>query len=118
MKTMSFVLRTQFALALVVLGVSGIAAAQTNPAGQTPRPPRTAPRPGPTPLPILPALPRYDDMTFYARTDVPHGKVVQATYKNYAGKEKRMHVYLPPDYETNTGARYPDRKSTRLNSSH
>ena len=104
---MSFVLRTKVALAIALLGLPGVAVAQTNPAGQTPRPPRAVPRPGPTPLPILPALPRYDDTTFYARTDVPHGKVVQATYKNYAGKDKRMHVYLPPDYETHTSARYP-----------
>jgi len=68
---------------------------------------REMPKPGPCPLPILPALPAYDDDSFYAETNVPHGKVVQATYKNYAGQEKRMHIYLPPDYEKNTSARYP-----------
>ena len=66
------------------------------------------PKPGPAPLPILPALPRHDDTAFYARVDsVPHGKVEQATYKNYAGKDKRLHVYLPPGYDRNPGARYP-----------
>jgi len=84
----------------------GVTAAQT-PSPEPPRPPRTVPKPGPVPLPILPALPRYEDTAFYAPTAVPHGKVVQATYKNYAGKEKRMHVYLPADYETKTDARYP-----------
>lgn len=66
-----------------------------------------APRPGPCPLPILPALAGYADASFYAKTDVPHGTVEQANYRNYAGAEKRMHIYLPPDYETNTQARYP-----------
>src|SRR5205807_258145 len=65
------------------------------------------PRPGPCPLPVLPALPAYNDTAFYARTDVPHGKVEQATYTNHAGNKKRMHVYLPPGYEKNTGTRYP-----------
>lgn len=65
------------------------------------------PRPGPCPLPILPALAGYADASFYAKTDVPHGTVEQANYRNYAGAEKRMHIYLPPDYETNTQARYP-----------
>jgi len=65
------------------------------------------PKPGPCPLPILPALASYADASFYAKTDVPHGKVEQATYRNYAGAEKRMHIYLPPDYETNAQARYP-----------
>ena len=50
-------------------------------------------------LPILPALPALDDASFYAEADVPHGKVERATYTNHAGKEKRMHVYLPPGYE-------------------
>jgi len=68
---------------------------------------RPTPKAGVCPLPILPALPGYTDTAFYARTDVPHGKVEQATYKNYAGVDQRMHVYLPPGYERNTGARYP-----------
>jgi enterochelin esterase family protein len=70
------------------------------------RPPiRPAPKAGVCPLPILPALPAYTDTAFFAKTDVPHGKVEQATYKNYAGVDKRMHVYLPPDYSGD--ARYP-----------
>lgn len=104
---MSFVLRARVALAIALPVLSGVGIAQTGTPGQTPRPPRAVPKPGPIPLPILPALPRITDTIFYARTEVPHGKVVQATYKNYAGKDKRMHVYLPPDYETNMNARYP-----------
>jgi hypothetical protein len=37
-KTMSFVLRAKVALAFALLGLPGLAAAQTKPAGQTPRP--------------------------------------------------------------------------------
>jgi enterochelin esterase-like enzyme len=75
---------------------------------QTPRPALPpAPKAGVCPLPILPALPRYEDTGFFAKTDVPHGKVVQATYKNSAGAEKRMHVYEPPNYDSNATARYP-----------
>ena len=74
-----------------------------------PAPRRTlaAPKAGVCPLPILPALPAYGDTTFFAEAAVPHGKVEQATYKNYAGADKRMHVYLPPGYSTNEAARYP-----------
>jgi enterochelin esterase family protein len=79
--------------------------------GQTPaaggRGPRPVPKAGVCPLPILPALPTLEDSGFYAKRDVPHGKVEQATYKNYAGDDKRMHVYLPPDYAKNENARYP-----------
>ena len=72
------------------------------------RPPGfSMPKPGPVPLPILPALPAYTDTAFYSRSDVPHGKVEQPTYKNYTGADKRMHVYLPPDYEKSADARYP-----------
>ena len=38
---------------------------------------------------------------------MPHGKVEQATYQNYAGRDKRMHVYLPPGYEKDEKTRYP-----------
>jgi len=73
-----------------------------------PRPPiRPAPKAGVCPLPILPALPAYSDTAFFAKMDVPHGKVERATYKNYATADKRMHVYLPPDYDGNSAARYP-----------
>jgi enterochelin esterase-like enzyme len=65
------------------------------------------PKAGVCPLPILPALPAFSDTVFFAKTDVLHGKVEQAPYKNYAGQDKRMHIYLPPDYERNTNARYP-----------
>lgn len=65
------------------------------------------PKPGVCPLPILPALPAYDDASFFARKEVPHGDLVQATYQNYAAAEKRMHVYLPPRYAANSTARYP-----------
>jgi enterochelin esterase-like enzyme len=75
--------------------------------GRGPRGMPPMPKPGPTELPILPALPALDDTSFYAEADVPHGKVVRATYTNHAGKEKRMHVYLPPGYEADGDARYP-----------
>ncbi len=65
------------------------------------------PRPGPTPLPILPALPAHGDTSFYAKADVPHGKVEQTTYTTQAGQQKRMHVYLPPDYDKSADRRYP-----------
>jgi enterochelin esterase family protein len=68
-------------------------------------PPR--PRPGPTVLPILPALPTRDDTEFDAAKDVPHGKVEQATYTASSGREKRMHVYLPPGYDKDEATRYP-----------
>ena len=66
---------------------------------------RPAPKAGVCPLPILPALPVITETAFFAKADVPHGKVEQATYKNYNAVEKRMHMYLPPDYAGN--ARYP-----------
>jgi len=75
------------------------------PPGSPGRPILKAPKAGVCPLPILPALPAYADKDFHAKADVPHGKVEQATYKNYAGVDKRLHVYLPPDYSSN--ARYP-----------
>ena len=54
---------------------------------------------GPLPLPILAALPKRDDASFYAVQEVPHGTVEQTTYKDVAGNDKRMHVYLPPGYQ-------------------
>lgn len=66
-----------------------------------------APKAGVCPLPILPALPAYSDSGFYAKTDVPHGKLEKPTYKNYRGADKRMHVYLPPGYDRNSESRYP-----------
>lgn len=58
-------------------------------------------------LPILPALPAANDASFYAANDVPHGKVETATYKTPSGAEKRLHVYLPPDYNASADRRYP-----------
>ncbi|MFN7928062.1 MAG: alpha/beta hydrolase-fold protein [Blastocatellia bacterium] len=76
--------------------------------GSPPNRPRPEmPKKGVCPLPILPALPTYSDTSFFAPTNVPHGKVEQVNYKNYAGQDKRLHVYLPPDYDKNASARYP-----------
>ncbi len=85
------------------LGLSGLA--QTPPPANRPR--LEPPKKGVCPLPILPALPTYADTSFFAQRDVPHGKLEQVTYKNYAGKDKRIHVYLPPGYDKNANTRYP-----------
>ena len=78
------------------------------PPSQAPgRPRASAPKPGPCPLPTLPALPSLTDKTFYEVREVPHGKVEPVNYKNYAGADKRMHIYLPPGYEKNEATRYP-----------
>jgi enterochelin esterase-like enzyme len=78
------------------------------PPGAGPRGPMPpAPKAGVCPLPILPALPAYTDTSFDADANVPHGKVEEANYKNYAGEDKRMHVYLPPDYGSNPSTTYP-----------
>ena len=102
-----------FAL-LVSLTGSSICTAQVSssaqpPSGNTNRSNRAmmrTPKPGVCPLPILEALPKYTDTAFYTRTDVPHGKVEQTTYTNTGGEAKRMHVYLPPNYEK-SGKSYP-----------
>lgn len=59
------------------------------------------------PVPILPALPSPEDKSFYAERDVPHGRIEIVHYRTSAGVEKRMHVYLPPDYDTAPQRRYP-----------
>ncbi|HEX5399537.1 MAG TPA: alpha/beta hydrolase-fold protein [Verrucomicrobiae bacterium] len=59
------------------------------------------------PVPILPALPAPNDTSFYASNDVPHGRVEIVHYQTSAGTEKRMHIYLPPGYDTDTHKRYP-----------
>src|SRR4051812_34785744 len=101
------------AVAFALIAGTGVCAAQESaqerPAeraeGQQPPPARSerprggpggmvTPKPGPVALPILPALAARDDASFYAKADVPHGKVEQAAYKNHAGQDKRMHVYL------------------------
>jgi enterochelin esterase family protein len=97
-------------IALIFFGLNAISTGQNpqqSPTQGTSRPAFKMPKKGTCPLPILPALPSYADSEFFARTDVPHGKVEQVTYMNSSGKGKRMHVYLPPDYESNTSARYP-----------
>jgi enterochelin esterase family protein len=47
------------------------------------------------------------DALFFARQDIPHGRVEQVSYKNFAGEDKRMHVYLPPGYEKAETSRFP-----------
>lgn len=90
-----------------MLALAIAVSAQTTPA------PRPAPGshyivpPPKHPVPILPALPEPDDKSFYAERDVPHGRVEIVHYKTSAGAEKRMHVYLPPGYDTETARRYP-----------
>ncbi len=59
------------------------------------------------PVPLLPALPPPEDKQFYAERDVPHGTVEIAHYRTAAGAEKRLHVYLPPGYASETDRRYP-----------
>ncbi len=92
-------------LLLVIAWLSLAAPAQNAPPANRPR--MEPPKKGVCPLPILPALPTYADTSFFAKTSVLHGKVEQVNYKNYAGQDKRMHVYLPPDYEQNASGRYP-----------
>src|SRR4051794_39315663 len=70
----------------------GTGAPPGRPGGRGPRGMPSMPKPGPTELPILPALAALADTSFFARADVPHGKVEPATYTNHAGKEKRMQV--------------------------
>ncbi len=53
------------------------------------RRPLPTPVVGPQPLPILPALPTRDDVSFYSVRDVPHGTVEQTTYQDPDGREKR-----------------------------
>jgi len=48
------------------------------------------------------------DADFYAAKDVPHGQVSERWYySKVTGKWRRCYVYTPPEYETNTRARYP-----------
>lgn len=97
-------------VAVLIFGVSYSSNAQERgerrelPAGFTmPR----MPQEGVCPLPILPALPDRNDTDFYSEKDVPHGKLELVNYTNYAGEEKRMHIYLPPGYDNNSTEKYP-----------
>ena len=48
------------------------------------------------------------DADFYAWKNVPHGQVRQlAYYSRVTGQWRRAYVYTPPDYDTNTRAKYP-----------
>lgn len=77
-------------------------------AGRGPGPGAMAsPKAGVCPLPVLPALPEIADASFYQKTSVAHGRVEKPTYRTQAGAEKRLHVYLPADYEKNPNQRYP-----------
>lgn len=70
---------------------------------------RTPPLPivtGPFALPILPALPLRNDTNFYEVRDVPHGTLEQSHYQDLSGKEKRLHIYLPPGY-ADSSSTYP-----------
>jgi enterochelin esterase-like enzyme len=100
-------------LMLLLVTVVSAMAQPPAPGGQAGPPPGArramppAPKPGVCPLPILSALPAMEDVSFFAKTAVPHGRIEPVNYKNFNGDEKRMHVYLPPDYEKNNAARYP-----------
>ena len=99
----------QLAFLFILAASSALAqTAATTPTNAAPR--RVGFRPPPTPrnlVPILPALPVSSDVSFYATNDVPHGRVEVVHSTTAAGTEKRMHVYLPPGYDTDTAKRYP-----------
>jgi len=104
--TSAFVMPLEAAAQVPPPGGSAAPGPASGPRGGPPAGMRV-PKPGPAPLPILAALAAPDDASFYANADVPHGKVEQATYKNHAGQDKRMHVYLPPGYEKDADAKFP-----------
>ncbi|MCJ7813556.1 hypothetical protein MUP95_09615, partial [bacterium] len=85
---------TVVGLLMLITSISSVAIAQEE-ARLEQRPPQAAvrqismPQKGICPLPILPALPAYEDTTFYAGRDVPHGRVEQVMYSTTAGEEKR-----------------------------
>ena len=93
------------AIPMVVLAIIASFLIQSDAHAQ-PRPQRPPMVTGPLPLPILAALPKRDDTSFYAVQEVSHGTIEQTTYKDVAGKDKRMHVYLPPGYQEGK-ATYP-----------
>jgi len=48
------------------------------------------------------------DSTYYLIQDVPHGQVREVWYKSkVTGTWRHALVYLPPNYDTQTGVRYP-----------
>jgi len=48
------------------------------------------------------------DAAYYSAKDVPHGQVAQRRYySKVTGKWRRCYVYTPPEYEANSGTRYP-----------
>jgi enterochelin esterase-like enzyme len=48
------------------------------------------------------------NVDFYGTKDVPHGDVrIRWYFSKTTETWRRVYVYLPPDYEKNTGARYP-----------
>ena len=48
------------------------------------------------------------DADYYTLKDVPHGQVRQRWYySKVTGSWRRAYVYTPPDYDTNTKAKYP-----------
>ena len=48
------------------------------------------------------------DEDFYAVKDVPHGRLCQSLYfSRSTNTTRRCFVYTPPDYDKDTGARYP-----------
>lgn len=100
----------RLSLALALSAVLSTAAQTPTPVPTNAAPPRAGFRPPPpprNPIPILPALPAPTDVSFYATNEVPHGRVEVVKYPTSAGTEKRMHLYLPPGYETDTARRYP-----------
>jgi enterochelin esterase-like enzyme len=116
---MTRALRLAIVFVLGVLLASGAVAplfAQVTPPATAPGPPpgqlppginagpNVVPKAGVCPLPILPAIPKYEDTAYYANADVPHGKVEVASYKNSAGVDTTMHVYLPPGYDAGGAA--------------
>src|SRR5579862_3485787 len=66
--------------------------------------PNVVPKAGVCPLPILPAIPKYEDTAYFASANVPHGRVDVASYKNAAGVDVTMRVYLPPGYDASGAA--------------
>ncbi len=49
-----------------------------------------------------------DGVDYYLATNVPHGDVrIRMYHSKITGRWRRCFVYTPPDYDTNSGARYP-----------